>query len=273
MSLAATPLERRESNSNKPVSSRPAGFPPGPAAKGCRKSMRFKTLIVGYALALALLLFARQHPDEAKPEFTRVLDLTHTMNAKASGDVKPLETATTHMDAPSHALGSWTIDQIPAERLIAPLVLIDISSMVRSNADYQLGVSDIAHWEASHGQIPAGSVVIARTGWEARWNSGKDYQNADSTGTMHFPGFSLDSAKFLLDARSVVGLGIDTMSIDYGRSQNFEVHQYALRRGAYSLENVANLSTIPQSGGIALAAPLKTAGGSRSPVRILALLR
>lgn len=235
--------------------------------------MRFKTIIVGYALALALLLFARKHPDQAQPEFSRVLDLTHTLNTKTSGDMKPLETATTHMDAPAHANGSWTIDQIPAERLIAPLVLIDISSQVSSNPDYQLAIDDIAQWEKSHGQVPAGAVVIAKTGWEARWNSGKGYRNADSTGTMHFPGFSLDAAKFLLDARSVVGLGIDTMSVDYGPSQNFEVHQYTLKRGAYNLENVANLSTVPQSGGIALAAPLKTAGGSRGPVRILALLR
>ena len=144
---------------------------------------------------------------------------------------------------------------------------------MRFNPDYQLAGNDIANGEQFHGQVHSGAVVIARTGWEARWNSGKDYRNADSAGTMHFPGFSLEAAKFLLDARSAVGLGIDTMSVDYGPSQNFEVHQYTLQRGAYNLENVANLNMVPQSGGIALAAPLKINGGARGPVRILALLR
>jgi kynurenine formamidase len=261
--------------------------------------MRFKTLIVGYALALALLLFAQRHPDGAKPEFSRVLDLTHTINASVPTYEPPSDTPAyqaktvatvekdhyfaraislpehfgTHLDAPAHfARGSWTVDQIPVVRLIAPLVVIDVRNQARSSADYQLSVEDVAQWEKVHGQVPMGSVVMARTGWESRWNSAKDYRNADAKGTRHFPGFSLAAVKFLLEARSVVGLGIDTLSIDYGPSQDFPVHQYSLGKGAYHLENVANLDIVPEAGAIVLAAPLKTEGGSGGPVRILALV-
>lgn len=260
--------------------------------------MRFKTLILGYALALALLLFAQRHPDAAKPQFSRVVDLTHAINAsvptyeaKESGAFHATTVATiekdqyfardislpehfgTHLDAPAHfARGTWTVDQIPVERLVAPLVVIDVRKQVAGNPDYQLEVEDIAQWEKTHGQVPMGSVVMARTGWESRWKSAKDYRNADAKGVMHFPGFSLASAKFLLEGRSVVGLGIDTLSIDFGPSQDFEVHRYSLAHSAYHLENVANLDVVPESGAIVVAAPAKLEGGSGGPVRILALV-
>ena len=262
--------------------------------------MRFKTLIIGYALALALLLFAQRHPDASKPEFARVLDMTHTINATVptyepttakpayrskvvatiekdqyfAREISLPEHFGTHIDAPAHFVrGSWTVDQIPVERLVAPLVVIDIRKQASANADYQLAMEDIALWEKAHGQLPMGSVVVARTGWESRWNSPKEYRNADANGTLHFPGFSLAAAKFLLEARSVVGLGIDTLSIDHGPSRTFEVHQYSLAKGAYHLENVANLDVIPESGAIVVAAPIKTEGGSGGPVRILAIVR
>ena len=260
--------------------------------------MRFKTLIVGYALALALLLFAQRHPDAAKPEFSRVLDLTHALNKAVptyelaeKGSFHTKTTATiekdhyfareislpehygTHIDAPAHFGGAWTVDQIPVERLLAPLVIIDVSQKVQTNPDYQLSPEDVATWEKAHGQVPMGAVVMARTGWSRRWFSASDYRSADKSGVMHFPGFSLLAAKFLIEARSAVGLGIDTLSIDYGPSQDFQVHQYSLSKGAYHLENVANLDSAPESGAIVVVAPMKIEGGSGGPVRILALVR
>ena len=88
---------------------------------------------------------------------------------------------------------------------------------------------------------------------------------------MHFPGYSLDAAKFLVEGRNVVGLGIDTLSIDYGPSTDFPVHQYTLGHSLYHLENVANLDRAPANGGIVEVAPMKLEGGSGGPVRILAL--
>jgi len=134
-------------------------------------------------------------------------------------------------------------------------------------------VEDIAGWEQANGAIPMNAVVIARTGWDSRWNSAKDYRNADAKGVMHFPGYSLEAARFLVEARHALGLGIDTLSIDFGPSKDFSVHHYTLAHSLYHLENVANLDMAPGSGGLVLVAPMKLEGGSGGPVRILALVR
>jgi kynurenine formamidase len=268
--------------------------------KGACKLMKIRTFAIGYILALALFLFAQHRPDAAETSgFRGVVDLTHTINAqvptyelaaKPAYRVKTVATIDkdgyfareislpehfgTHLDAPAHFVqGMWTVDQIPAERLIAPLAVIDVSANVKGNADYQISVEDIAAWEHVHGQIPLNSVVMTRTGWDSRWNSVKDYRNADSKGVMHFPGYSEDAAHFLVEGRKVLGIGIDTLSIDYGPSKDFPVHQYDLRHSVYQLENVANLDHAPASGGIVTVAPMKLEGGSGAPVRILALVR
>jgi len=240
--------------------------------------MKIRTLIAGYVLALALFLFAQRHPGSSSPgEFHAVVDLTHTIDThgltyRPAGSSR--EQFETRIDAPARfAPGLWTVDQIPAQRLIGPLVVLDVSANIEGHPDYQISVADIARWESLHNQIPLGSVVIARTGWDSRWNSIKDYRNADPNGVMHFPGYSSDAAKFLVEGRKALGLGIDTLSIEYGPSKDFSVRQYTLAHSVYELENVANLNRAPASGGTVVVAPGKLESGSSSPVRLLAFLR
>jgi kynurenine formamidase len=262
--------------------------------------MKIQTFVIGCALALGLLLFAQRYPSPAPATgFRGIVDLTHSVNDKVPtyelGEGSSYQVRTvaliekdhyfarniclpehfgTHIDAPAHFVrGSWTVDQIPPERLIAPLVVIDISGKVRTDPDHRLSVQDVADWEKANGQIPPGAVIVARTGWSTRWNSEPEYRNADPKGVMHFPGYSLEAAHFLVESRSPLGLGIDTLSVDYGPSKDFEVHQYTLAHGLYHLENVANLDHVPKSGAIALVAPMKLEGGSGGPVRIMALLK
>ncbi|MGA8489293.1 MAG: cyclase family protein [Terriglobales bacterium] len=242
--------------------------------------MKIRTLIVGYVLALALFLFAQRHPSASSPtEFRAVVDLTHPVSLhalafeRARNSVLSPELFGTRIDAPAHfARSLWTVDQIPTERLIAPLVVVDVTAKTANRPDYQISVEDIAQWEQAHNQIPLGSVIMARTGWDSRWNSIKDYRNADRAGTMHFPGYSQDAAKFLIEGRNALGLGIDTLSIDYGASKNFPVRQYTLSHSVYQLENVANLDRAPATGGMVVVAPTKLESGSDGPVRILALV-
>ena len=159
--------------------------------------MKTRTLVTGYILALALFLFAQQrHSGAVQPSgFHAVVDLTHTISAQVptfEASQKPqyrAETVATiakdqyfarnislpehfgtHIDAPAHfARGLWTVDQIPAERLVAPLVVLDVSASVKNNPDYRISVHDIARWEHANGQIPLNAVVIAHTGWDTRW--------------------------------------------------------------------------------------------------------
>jgi kynurenine formamidase len=120
---------------------------------------------------------------------------------------------------------------------------------------------------SGHGRIPAGAIVLLRTGWAARWPDAQKYRNEDAQGRMHFPGFSAEAARLLIE-RKVSGLGCDTLSVDYGASANFAVHYLALGSGLYHLENLADLSALPETGAFLVVAPIKLEGGSGGPVRV-----
>lgn len=183
-----------------------------------------------------------------------------------------LEHYGTHLDAPAHfPPGKITVDQIPVKQLFGPAVVLDVRDASAKDADYQLSAARVEEWERQHGQIPLGAIVLLRTGWTSRWPDAQKYRNQDSQGKMHFPGFSLEAAKLLV-ARKVSGLGCDTMSVDYGASADFAVHHLALGAGLFHLENLADLSALPETGAFLVVAPIKLEGGSGGPVRVFALL-
>jgi kynurenine formamidase len=227
---------------------------------------------------------------------TRIVDLSYAINDKLvawPGDervfeAKPnatlekdgyftrsfwmLEHYGTHLDAPVHfPPGKTTVDRISAEKLLGPAVVIDVQAESAKDADYRLTVERIARWEKQHGTIPAHAIVLLRTGWSSRWPEAAKYRNQDVAGKMHFPGFSLEAAKLLIE-RGVNGLGCDTLSIDYGASADFPVHHAVLGADLYQLENLANLNSLPEKGAYLIVAPIKLEGGSGGPVRVFALL-
>ena len=183
-----------------------------------------------------------------------------------------LEHYGTHLDAPVHfPPGKTTVDQIPVKQFFGPAVVLDVQADGAKDADYQLPVARVEEWEKRHRPIPEGAIVLLRTGWSARWPDAERYRNEDAQGRMHFPGFSVDAAKLLIE-RKVSGLGCDSMSVDYGASADFAVHHLALGSGLYHLENLADLSALPETGALLVVAPLKLEGGSGGPVRVFALL-
>jgi kynurenine formamidase len=93
----------------------------------------------------------------------------------------------------------------------------------------------------------------------------------DAAGAMHFPGYSVEAVKLLVE-RGAVGLTIDTMSVDYGASKDFPVHQLSHGAGLYHVENLADVSALPESGAYLVVAPIKLEGGSGGPARVFALL-
>jgi len=182
----------------------------------------------------------------------------------------------THLDAPIHfAEGKRTTDQVPVEQLIGPAAVIDVSAKAAADADYRLTPEDVRAWEAKHGPIPAGAIVLLHTGWGARWPDRKRYLGDDKPGdasNLHFPSYGAESARYLVEQRKVGALGVDTASIDHGASKDFIVHQIALGANVPGLENVANLEALPATGAWVIALPMKIAGGSGGPVRIVALV-
>jgi kynurenine formamidase len=253
--------------------------------------MKFQTIVIGYVLALALFLFAQHRRADIAPTpsvFHGIVDLSHpsmgptaqtasskdaAFSSKAKGTIRNQDNAT-QIEAPARVSRTlWSVDQIPPERLIGPLVVLDVRTQSERDPDYQISVNDIANWERANGEIPPGAMVMARTAWDSRWSSVQKYRNSDARGVLHFPGYGEDAAKFLIEGRNAFGLGIDTLSVDNGSSKKLPVHQYMLAHSVYPLENVANLEKVPAAGAVAVIAPTKLEGGASSPVRILALVR
>lgn len=182
----------------------------------------------------------------------------------------------THLDAPIHfAEGRRTVDQIPVKQLIGPGVVIDVRAQASSDPDYRLSLDDVQRWESSHGPIPEGAIVLLRTGWSTRWPDRKRYLGDNTPGDashLHFPSYGKEAAEFLVTARRVGALGVDTASIDHGPSKDFVVHRVAGGANVPGLENLANLQELPERGAWIIALPMKIAGGSGGPVRIVALI-
>lgn len=181
----------------------------------------------------------------------------------------------THLDAPMHfAEGRWTSSDIPADRLVGPAVVIDISEKAARDPDYALTRADIAAWETAHGRIPEGAIVLLRTGWSARWPDKKTYLGDDTPGDashLHFPSFGAEAAAFLAQERRPRLLGVDTASVDNGPSRDFPVHRILAAANISGLENLTNLDQIPATGGYVIALPMKIAAGSGGPARVIGL--
>jgi len=178
----------------------------------------------------------------------------------------------THMDAPHHFVeGRWFVHQIPAGRLIGPAVVIHIHERAMSDADAQVTPADIRAYERRHGRIPRGAIVLMHSGWESRVNSTDAYRNADAKGVMHFPGFHPEATELLVKERTISGIGVDTLSLDYGRSADFKTHVTVLGANRWGLENVANLAKIPPRGATLFVGAPKVAEGSGGPTRVVAV--
>lgn len=182
----------------------------------------------------------------------------------------------THLDAPIHfAEGAYSAEQVPLERLVGPAVVIDVSSQANGNKDYRLTAADVASWERANGRIPDGAIVLMRTGWSDKWPDRLAYFGDDKPGdasNLHFPSYGADAAAVLVKERRVAALGLDTPSIDYGPSSDFPVHRLVGEANVSGLENLTNLDKVPASGAWVAALPVKIAGGSGGPARVIAFV-
>lgn len=182
----------------------------------------------------------------------------------------------THLDAPIHfAEGGQTNDEIPLSNLIGPAAVIDVSA--RAHPDYLISVEDLTGWEAEHGQIPEGAILLVRTGWDTRYGDRAAYlgtarKGAEAVAELHFPGLDPAAADWLVKNRQIRAFGLDTPSIDYGQSADFRSHVILYTQNIPGFENVANLDRLPPAGSYVVALPMKIQGGSGGPVRIVAFV-
>jgi len=269
---------------------------------GCRASVaqrlsRRRLLAGGATMAVAGAIAAPRAPAFARSpaSFTRVVDLTHRLppefptffgvpglaiervNAFDNDgfnlnkwDVN--EHTGTHLDAPIHfSADGLTADAIPVENLVVPLVVIDIAAKAEDDPDSQLTPDDIRAWIDANGPLPDGACVAMRSGWD-RFATGERFRNADDGGVMHFPGFHAEAARMLMEDANIVGMAVDTLSLDHGRSADFATHYAWLPTNRWGLECVANLADVPAAGATLVVGSPTVQGASGGPSRVIALL-
>jgi kynurenine formamidase len=181
----------------------------------------------------------------------------------------------THMDSPIHfAEGGNTADQVPVSQLIGPGFVIDVSAQASQNVDYLVTAADIKEFEAKHGVIPKGAIVLLNTGRAGLYPDRKAYMGTaergnDAVPNLHFPGLGLDGAELLV-SRGISAVGLDTPSIDYGQSKDFSTHVALMTNNIPAFENVGDMSELTPTGTTIIALPMKIEGGSGGPLRIVA---
>jgi kynurenine formamidase len=259
-----------------------------------RRFLRTAAAAVAGAVAASLVEPAEVLAAPRLWGFRRIQDLTHTLKPtfpSFSGqpvfrsevavtiakdgyyglNLSYFEHIGTHMDAPAHfGDGARTVDQLAPSVLVAPVAVVHVHERAARDPDTQVTPDDIRAWERRHGRLPRGAAVFMHSGWESRVGSSRQFRNPDGSGVMHFPGFRPDTVEFLLRERDVVGIGVDTLSLDFGPSKDFRTHRAWLPANRWGLENLANLARIPPAGAWVFVGAPKVAGGSGGPCRVLA---
>ena len=196
----------------------------------------------------------------------------------ASNRLEMAEHGGTHIDAPIHfSKGGQTLDQVPIEHLVGAGVRIDVTSKCARDRDYLVTIQDFKRWETEHGRVPNRSIVLLDTGFARSWPSRQQYLGTELRGSegvraLHFPGLHPEAADWLVRERQVKAVGIDTASIDYGQSSKFETHVALLAQNVPVFENIGELRELPDRGFDVIALPMKIAGGTGGPLRVVAVI-
>jgi hypothetical protein len=208
--------------------------------------LRVQAFVTAATLSIAMLLFAAQRHDlKGAQQFRAVVDLSASTALK----VDLASSKTTIMVSPAQRGGAWTVDQLPALRLVAPLAVIEAQKKNFAGSEKLVTMDDVALWERTHGPVPQGALVLLTS-------------KATSS-----PVFSSDALHFLAEARNIVGIASSGAEIVGGAED-----RYLATKGIYELDNVAHADEVPAAGAIAMAAPAKIEGATAAPARLMALV-
>ena len=205
--------------------------------------------------------------------FVLARKLTYAKHRTNLNVVSMSEHIGTHLDAPLHFTESGqTVSEIPVTSLALPVVVVDIREKAANDADAQLTPDDLKAWMAIHGPLPRQCCVAMNSGWAARLSTAGAFRNADNKGQMHFPGFHAEAAQMLIEDGGVLGIAVDTLSLDHGASKDFATHFAWLPSNRWGIEALANLDQLPAKGATLVVGAIKFRGGTGAPCRVFAFV-
>jgi kynurenine formamidase len=89
---------------------------------------------------------------------------------------------------------------------------------------------------------------------------------------LSFPGLHPDAARWLTTEREIHAIGLDTASIDRGKSTSFESHRILFSADVPAFENLSDLERLPAREFTVVALPMKIGGGTGAPLRVIAVV-
>lgn len=204
------------------------------------------------------------------PTLTRIFG--HDEVGAAANRIALAEHTGTHVDAPFHFdRDGATIDQVaPDALLLRPYKKFDLSAQEPAPGE----LVDAAALEAAARRggftLEAGDVAIIEMGWDRHWPS----EPGDSFWGRNEPGLAEGACRYLVEG-GVLAVASDTAGCDVpcvdGEIGHGHGHSsWFLPRGILVVEGLRGLAKVPPSG-LIVALPLRIAGGTGSPVRVLLL--
>lgn len=170
----------------------------------------------------------------------------------------------TQLDPPAHWAPEYpAIDELPPTYAVRPLVVLSIVDSVVQHSGYHLQVGDITAWEARHGRIPEGAVVMVRSDWA------KDWPNPVLATRTPFPGVSLAALKFLHLERHILFHGHEPLDTD--TTTALEGEAWLMHHGYTQAEGVASLDQVAEAGCLITIGYPKFAGGVGGYARYVAI--
>jgi kynurenine formamidase len=172
----------------------------------------------------------------------------------------------THVDPPAHfSAEGMTMDRIPLHQMILPLVVFDMTPILKDDPNHALSVADILAWEKVHGPVPAGCFAALRTDMYKDWDS-----NPQRFRRTPFPAWSLAAIRFLYEERGVTATGHEALDTDTTESMDSET--WILKHNHYQIEVMANLDRVPATGAVIVVTWPKVENGLGFPARAFAIL-
>lgn len=117
--------------------------------------------------------------------------------------------------------------------------------MKKNGSSTLLLPSHLTQWQAKYGTFPENCVLLIRFGWSQYYPNVTKYLGQDNEGHLAFPGLSPQAAVWIANSKRIIGVGLDTASVDPGQSNTFDAHRILAEKQIYVLENVNIPASLP----------------------------